>query len=288
VTSSSKTIAQFFHHKQKQQNQATSTPTPVPVKATSSQKQKKAPPISSKADPPPSTKKKPKVSKTKSVLLNTIMPGIVSKPKFSSRDDWIHTKTFPKMRLISQSGQLNKVYFVFEGEEGYYILDMHAADERINYEKELAAFKKGGLVKQQLLVPFTIQVPINLKDFILETLQDFAKFGFEVDHLGGPTFTLRAIPAILKSVTDTKILTDICLEIMQIGKESSYTQSVETIIKYIACHESIRGGDEITAPEQPIQLLKALSTCENPHHCAHGRPTMLFFSWYYLEKEFHR
>ncbi len=85
-----------------------------------------------------------KEKKTKNVSLIAIVPKLlVESPKYSSRDEWIQTKCFPKMRLISESGQLNKVYFVFEGEDGYYILDMHAADERINFEKEQKLIRKG-------------------------------------------------------------------------------------------------------------------------------------------------
>ncbi len=226
---------------------------------------------------------------SKTAPLESLVPDLIKRtPKLSSRNDWIQTSAFPKMRLISESGQLNNVYFVFEGEDGYYILDMHAADERINFEKELNAYKKGGLRKQRLILPFTIDVPVNMKDFLLVTVEELGKFGFEVVHLGGTTFTLHSIPLILKQVTDPKILTDICLEILQIGKETSFSQSIDRIIKYIACHESIRGGDEITDPKRPIHLLNQLSQCENPHHCAHGRPTMLYFSWKYLEREFHR
>ncbi|MBN2155183.1 MAG: DNA mismatch repair endonuclease MutL [Candidatus Lokiarchaeota archaeon] len=227
--------------------------------------------------------------KTKALPLQTFAPNLISKQShYFLRNEWIQTKSFPKMRLISESGQLKNVYFVFEGEEGFYILDMHAADERINYEKEMKAYLKGGMHRQRLIIPFTIEVPINMKEYLLDTISEVAKFGFEVNHLGGTTFTLHTIPTILKEVQDTAILTDICLEIIEMGKQTSFSQSVEKILKYIACHESIRGGDMISDPEFAKKLLITLSLCENPHHCAHGRPTMLFFSWSYLEKEFHR
>ncbi len=285
VTSSSKPIEDFVQKQSVSSPSKSSPKAPTTTSPPSKKKREKKVPQSenSKND------RQPKESASKPIPLEAFAPNLIPhRPQYSSRDDWIQTKTFPKMRLISQSGQLNKVYFVFEGEEGFYILDMHAADERINFEKEKNAFEQGGMKKQRLIVPFTINVPVNMKDFLIETLPHFTKYGFEVEHLGGTTFTLRTIPAILKTVTDAKILTDICLEILQIGKESSFTKSVDTIIKYIACHESIRGGDMITDPNLPKKLLKKLSQCENPHHCAHGRPTMLFFSWKYLEKEFHR
>jgi DNA mismatch repair protein MutL len=258
--------------------------------------QDKNPEISSPSDetgpqiPPTSNQEKSKKkSNTIPLPLDAVVPNLISKKSNSfSRSEWIRTKSFPKMRLISESGQLNNVYFVFEGQEGYYILDMHAADERINFEKEMKAYQKGGMKKQRLIIPFTIEISVNMKDFLMETIAEIEKFGFEMEYLGGKTFTLHTIPAILKEVTDTAMLTDICLEIIQIGKQSSFTHSVEKIIKYIACHESIRGGDIINDRDLPRKLLEQLSQCENPHHCAHGRPTMLFFSWKYLEKEFHR
>jgi DNA mismatch repair protein MutL len=283
VESSSKTIEEYV------QNQSAKQPTAnLPVNTQYSSpihSQVKKNPASSTLAP----QKTQSPKKTKKMPLEAYIPNLLPTPlTASTRDDWITTNSFPKMRLISQSGQMNKVYFMFEGEEGYYILDMHAADERINFEKELRAYNKGGMHRQRLIVPFTINVPINVKDFLIETISEIEKFGFEVEHLGGSTFTLRTIPTILKKVTNSQILTDICLEIIQIGRESSFTESRESIIKYIACHESIRGGDIITDSEVPRKLLKDLSHCENPHHCAHGRPTMLFFSWKYLEKEFHR
>lgn len=292
IEASGKTIEDYVLKKEKPSDQDQQpTIEPDPIKSPSSPPTSKYNVTVSSGSAPSKTQKSgfKNGKTTKDVPLIAIVPKLAAeKPKYTSRDDWIQTKCFPKMRLISESGQLNQVYFVFEGEEGYYILDMHAADERINFEKEQKAYKKGTMRKQRLIVPFTIEIPVNMKDFLLETLDEISKFGFEVEHLGGTTFSLHTIPVILKEVTDPKILTDICMEIIQIGKQSSFTQSVDKIIKYVACHESIRGGDVITDPERPKKLLQQLSQCENPHHCAHGRPTMLYFSWQYLEKEFHR
>ncbi|MHA1112676.1 MAG: DNA mismatch repair endonuclease MutL [Promethearchaeota archaeon] len=292
VKTSGKSIEEYIQKKDKSQVQTEETvPESSPTKSLATSPSKKQSIATSKSSTlPKSSKSGPmKEKKTKKIPLEAFVPNLIpQKPKFTSRDEWIQTKCFPKMRLISESGQLNQVYFVFEGEDGYYILDMHAADERINFEKEQKAYQNGSMRKQRLIVPFTIEIPINMKDFLLETLPDVSKFGFEVEHLGGTTFSLHTIPSVLKEVTDPQILTDICMEIIQIGKQSSFTNSVDKIIKYVACHESIRGGDLITNPESPKKLLQQLSQCENPHHCAHGRPTMLYFSWKYLEKEFHR
>jgi len=279
VTASGKTIEEYIQEKTKSLEKIDSSYESHDIASFSSHEmtniQLKSQKISSK--------------KTKPIRLESVVPTLIPpKPKFSHRDDWIRSSTFPKLRLIPESGQLNNVYFVFEGEDGFYILDMHAADERINFEREQKAYQSGGMTKQRLIAPLTIEIPINKRDFLLGTLVEIGKFGFEIEHLGGTTFAVRTIPAILRTVEESSILADMCLEIIQMGKESSFSQSVDKIIKYIACHESIRAGEQVTDPALPKRLLIELSECDNPHHCAHGRPTMLYFSWNYLEKEFHR
>ncbi|TFG20489.1 MAG: DNA mismatch repair endonuclease MutL, partial [Promethearchaeota archaeon] len=146
VRSPGKTIEQYIQMKEKPSVEPQTSPIESPSNNVSKSTLKPSKSIPSKE------------KNTKKVSLIAIVPKLlVESPKYTSRDEWIQTKSFPKMRLISESGQLNKVYFVFEGEDGYYILDMHAADERINFEKEQNAYQKGGMRKQRLIVPFTIE-----------------------------------------------------------------------------------------------------------------------------------
>ncbi|MHA1728210.1 MAG: DNA mismatch repair endonuclease MutL [Promethearchaeota archaeon] len=202
---------------------------------------------------------------------------------------WIITNgIFPDMKLINEAGQLNKTYIVLEGENGFFLLDQHAAAERIKYEEQIESFKKGSLQRQQLLSPIKFDVSINEVDFFKEVLPQLPKFGFEINSLGGTTFAIRSIPAVLKKVTDPAIIKDICLEITAFGKQSSLKDEFDKIIKYIACHKSLRGGEKINDPNKVRELMYRLSKCRNPHHCAHGRPTILFFDWKEIEKMFHR
>ena len=125
VESTSKTIEEYVQAKSTTQ----AAPNVANKTQTSSPTQNKT---KTKSPPPPQSHR---LKKTKKMPLEAYIPNLLPPQlKPSTRDDWISTNSFPKMRLISQSGQMNKVYFVFEGEEGYYILDMHAADERINFE----------------------------------------------------------------------------------------------------------------------------------------------------------
>jgi DNA mismatch repair protein MutL len=180
------------------------------------------------------------------------------------------------------------MYFILEGEDGFFILDMHAAHERINYEKQIELYKKEGIKKQVLLLPIKFDISLNEVDFMKDILPILPKFGFEVDSLGGVTFAIRTVPANFKNITDPNVIKDICLELIHMGKQSSLEEQHEQAIKYIACRSSIKAGEVIDNPLKVIELVQELAKCKNPHHCAHGRPTLLFFSYTDIDKTFHR
>jgi DNA mismatch repair protein MutL len=201
---------------------------------------------------------------------------------------WIRTGILPDMKLINEAGQLNKTYIVLEGLDGFYLLDQHAAAERIKFEREMALYKTGKIKKQRLIAPIKFDVSINEKDFMDETLLSLKKYGFEIDPLGGTTFAIRAIPPILNKITNSNIIKDICMELISFGKQFSLEEEEEKVVKYIACHKSLRGGEYIDNPAKVKNLIENLSKCKNPHHCAHGRPTLLYISFNEIDKLFHR
>jgi DNA mismatch repair protein MutL len=200
---------------------------------------------------------------------------------------------FPKLHLIASTGQLNnKVYVILEGknengEEGMFILDQHAASERINKEHflKLSEQKKGN--RQKLIVPFEIEVSPSEKYFLLANLTEIKKLGFDFEHFGGNSFVLREVPTIIEKVPQNEIVKEILSDITNIGKDRSFSEVKETIINYLSCHKSIRGGDDLTINDIR-RLIDDLSRCEDPFHCAHGRPTLKFFSFKELDKLFKR
>ncbi|MHA1394015.1 MAG: DNA mismatch repair endonuclease MutL [Promethearchaeota archaeon] len=223
---------------------------------------------------------------------NKIKQNIPKVPTLSElliQRDWIDTNgVFPKLKVPNEASQLNKLYFILEGEDGFYILDMHAAHERINYEKQLKMFKEGKISKQTLLIPIKFDAPLAEVEFIKNSLNKISKFGFEIDFFGGNTFAIRTVPAQMKEIMDPNIIKDICLEIVNMGKEFSLEKEYERVLKYTACRMSIKGGLEIDDPMKVVKLIQNLAKCENPHHCAHGRPTMLYFSYKDIDAMFHR
>jgi len=209
------------------------------------------------------------------------------------RGDYIKIKNFPKLRLISQTGQLsNKTYIVLEGvntngEVGFYILDQHAASERVNKEYFFNYFQNSKKERQNLINPLKIEVSPSEKFFLEANLKEISKLGFDFEHFRGNTFVLRAVPIIIGKISNIKIITEIISDITEIGKEASFTAKLDEIINYLACHKSIRGGDDVSL-KTVRKLIVDLGNCKDSFHCAHGRPTLKFFSFKELDKLFKR
>ncbi len=235
----------------------------------------------------------------KKVQLNLTDGDIVNETgEFSSVDsvlrrNYIDFKNFPKLRLISRTGQLsNKTYIILEGinengEEGFYVLDQHAASERVSKEFFYNFYKSSIKSKQKLITPLKIEVSPSEKFFLESNLKEITKLGFDFEHFGGNTFVLRTVPIVMGRTPDLHIINEIISDITDIGKDKSFSDKLEEIINYLACHKSIRGGDDMSL-QSIRKLIIDLANCKDSFHCAHGRPTLKFFSFKELDKLFKR
>jgi len=209
------------------------------------------------------------------------------------REKYVVAKNFPKLRLISRTGQLsNKTYIILEGinendEGGLYILDQHAASERVNKELFYDLYKKSVKSKQKLISPLKIDVSPSEKFFLQNNLKEINQLGFDFEHFGGNTFILRSIPIIMGKNPSIQIIKEIISDITEIGKDKSFSEKLEEIINYLACHKSIRGGDDLSL-KNVRSLIIDLAKCKDSFHCAHGRPTLKFISFKELDKLFKR
>ncbi|MHA1987065.1 MAG: DNA mismatch repair endonuclease MutL [Promethearchaeota archaeon] len=236
-----------------------------------------------------------KIETKDGVQLNLLDQIIEDKdvPETYIRDKYVISKNFPKLRLISSTGQLrNKIYVVLEGanennEEGMFILDQHAASERIKKEKLLKDYKTVKESRQKLIQPLNIDVSPSDRIFLEDNLREIKELGFHFEHFGGNSFILREIPIIMNRIPNINIIKDIIGDITEIGKDKSFKDAREEIINYLACHKSIRGGDDLSL-NQIRKLLLDLAECEDSYHCAHGRPTLRFISYKELDKLFKR
>lgn len=214
-------------------------------------------------------------------------------PEAIIREKYVIAKNFPKLRLISKTGQLsNKIYVILEGvnqegESGIYLLDQHAASERITKEYFIEQYESSKKNRQALLIPLTVEVSPSEKFFLLSNINEIKKLGFDFEHFGGNTFILREIPVIVEKTVKANIIKSIISDITEIGKDSTFSEVKEQIINYLACHKSVRGGDDLSLKDIR-KLITELSKKKDPYHCAHGRPTLKFISFKEMDKLFKR
>ncbi|MGV9204378.1 MAG: DNA mismatch repair endonuclease MutL [Promethearchaeia archaeon] len=209
------------------------------------------------------------------------------------RNHYLKFENFPRLKLISSTGQLaNNIYIVLEGinkdgEEGLYILDQHAASERINKEFFFRQWESAKKQRQTLISPLKIELSPQETFFLQDNLDKITRLGFDLQHFGGNTFILRGVPTIYGRLLDEEVIREILEDITEIGADRTFSEVKEKIINYLACHRSIRGGDDLSL-QDIRELLVQLAKCKDSYHCAHGRPTLRFFSFKELDKLFKR
>lgn len=181
-------------------------------------------------------------------------------------------------------GQSQKLYILADGPEGLFLVDQHAAHERVLYEDVNKAILEGDVEVQGLLSPPIIDIPVDLLGFLSTNISSLNKFGFGFDWFGSNAVLLRSIPLALRRLNPTTVFLDI-LEEVAVGRDQFSWQ--ERLSKSLACHSAVRAGDTMTRDEME-QLVSSLQSCDQPNTCPHGRPTMIHLTGAYLESRFGR
>jgi len=184
-------------------------------------------------------------------------------------------------------GVLFKTYIILEGrnQDEFYILDQHAAHERIMYEKYKNEFENEEVVIQKLLTPLIIDLTGSEMDIVVENKSMFTSLGFDIEAFGINTIALRGVPLVFGKPNMEKLFFDV-LDNIKEGIKSNYDLNTDKIAK-IACSNAIKGGDKISNIEIK-ELLNQLLKAKNPYTCPHGRPVIIKMSRRDLEKEFSR
>lgn len=189
----------------------------------------------------------------------------------------------PLLRVVGQVGQ---TYVVAEGPQGMYLVDQHAAHERVLYEKMMAEREQHAVASQVLLEPLTLDLPAPLAAVLSEQMSALNEVGFDLEPFGGNSILLRAVPAILVVPDVRAALVDI-LEMLRQGDDPLASRAEERLIATVCKRAAVKGGQVLSMDEMQ-QLIRQLEQCESPRTCPHGRPTVLHFSVGQLEKEFGR
>jgi DNA mismatch repair protein MutL len=189
----------------------------------------------------------------------------------------------PLLRVVGQVGQ---TYIVAEGPQGMYLIDQHAAHERVLYEQMLAEYKKETVTSQALLEPLMLDLDPLLAGTLAEHLTMLNNVGFSAEPFGGTSYLLRAIPTILVTPDVRGALEDI-LDSLRQGDDPLASQAEKRLIATVCKRAAVKAGLTLSREEMQ-QLVRQLEQCESPRTCPHGRPTVLHFSVEQPEKEFGR
>lgn len=168
--------------------------------------------------------------------------------------------------------QLKGIYILAENAHGLVLVDMHAAHERIMYERLKIAMASEGLSGQPLLVPESLAVSQREADCAEEHHSVFQKLGFELQRLGPETLAIRQIPALLKQAEANRLVADVLADLMEYGTSDRIQAHINELLGTMACHGAIRANRRLALPEMN-GLLRDMENTERSGQCNHGRPT---------------
>ncbi len=207
----------------------------------------------------------------------------IPKENLSNTKDNERIPKFPPLRII---GQFNKTYILGEYDEVLYMIDQHAAHEKILFEKYFKSIEEGSIIIQPLLVPEIIDLTLDDFSYYEENKEIFKKAGFTLEEFGGNSLALKEVPYFLGKLDAKGLFLSILDNIKELG--SGKTPEVKyNKIATMACKAAVKGHDLLSEQEM-IKLVEDLRYINDPFHCPHGRPTIIKFTNYDLEKKFRR
>lgn len=198
-------------------------------------------------------------------------------------DKFISEESIKKHRTI---GQLFNTYWLIEFENKLFIVDQHAAHEKVNYERLIKKLRNNENCSQNIYPPIVVSLSNAEAQYVTKYNENFLNVGFTIEHFGGLDYTISTVPMELLSQNPADYFHEMLDELME-GKNSKETETVNLKIATMACKASVKGNMHLSVFEAD-KLISELLTLENPYNCPHGRPTIISFSKYEIEKMFKR
>lgn len=191
-------------------------------------------------------------------------------------------QALPALRVV---GQVRLTYIVAESPDGMYLVDQHAAHERVLFDRLVRQAARREVPAQPLLTPAAVELTPGQAETLEANREFLQAYGFDLEPFGGPnSYLLRATPSILTSQDPARSLLDV---LDMTAFEGLLREREDIWAASVACHSAIRAGQSLTDGEMRA-LLEQLEVTDSPHTCPHGRPTLLHFSSYHMEREFGR
>ena len=207
------------------------------------------------------------------------VPGVTAEGTVGGRK-------LPALRVL---GQVSQSYIITEGPDGVYMVDQHAAHERILLERMVAEWRARGVSSQLLLEPQTVELAATERELVEDHLEQLRAIGFEIEPFGGDALLVRAVPASLSAQAHPQSLRELLLEL--VGADSEAASHGETweehALANVACKAAIKAGQPLS-PEEQREMIRQLEQVDAHQSCCHGRPTMVHLSLAALEREFDR
>jgi DNA mismatch repair protein MutL len=179
-------------------------------------------------------------------------------------------------------GQVRGTFLLCEGEDGLYVLDQHAAAERVTFDRLRRAYAAQSVKTQRLLVPELVELAESDVSLFDERAEDIARLGLELRPVGAGALAVHGVPAILRRAEPSRLVRDLASELSREGGRA-FRGAVDLVLATMACHGSLRAGDAV-APAEAQALLAALDDVDFAGHCPHGRPIVTRMAWGDLER----
>ena len=184
-------------------------------------------------------------------------------------------------------GQVFDTYWLVEFNNELFIIDQHAAHERVLYEKTIHGMKEREYTSQYLSPPIILNLSMQEEDALKEHMEIFSKIGFEIESFGSDSYAIRAVPDNLFSIAKKELFIEMLDQIVDGISSNEAPDLIAEKVASMSCKAAVKGNARLSASEVQT-LIGELLKLENPYHCPHGRPTIIAMSKYELEKKFKR
>jgi DNA mismatch repair protein MutL len=179
--------------------------------------------------------------------------------------------------------QLKQTFLICEGPAGLYVLDQHAAAERVTFDRLRRQYRERTVASQALLFPVEVELGADETEFLEQHAAEFGALGMDLRLRGTQWVSVHGVPRLLERLSPERLLRDLLAETMRQGGRG-FSGAVDLALATLACHASLRAGDPI-APAEATALLAALDGTDFAGHCPHGRPIVSFTSYAELERK---
>ncbi|MCR4840393.1 MAG: DNA mismatch repair endonuclease MutL [Lachnospiraceae bacterium] len=199
------------------------------------------------------------------------------------KEEFMNDKELTKFRII---GQLFKTYWIIEMDNSMFMIDQHAAHEKVLYERFMKKYKENKVCSQQLFPSLIVSLSMSEKNILDDNWMHFKDAGFEIEPFGDREYQITAVPAELYNFSGEDYFKDVLDDLAE-SPTKRVLKHVDHRIATMACKAAVKGNEKISETEAEA-LIKELLTLENPYHCPHGRPTIITISKSEIEKKFKR